>query len=859
MVAVFQVATLTVAGLAVAVPAWAQPRTVAAAGEVGGRAWPTPLDRPVSLHLRDVALRTALDRLAAAARVRLSYSAETLPLDRSVSVACDATPLGAALEAVLRGAEVQPVVVGVEQVVLAPARVPAAAAASDEVPNASPSAPMAVARMAVLDQVVVTGSAAGASQRALPFALDVVRASTGAPGIGMSTLAHGIDGTVPGIWVWTQSPSSLLARYGSIRGASSFGLTAPKIYIDGIEAANPLLVTALSPESVERVEVIRGPQGAAFYGADAISGVINVVTRHDGAADGGRQLEVRSGVGAAGSAFAEHPALVQDHGAALREGSGARSRGVSLSGSSIGAYVPGAGARHLFGNAYARRVGSAWALSATAYADGASANTAPSPLVAAALPTRPGGGTTGGGTAGRQVPATDAPRQSVWQYTLGGTATHAAGERWTHVVQAGVNGYRLTGLAVDPVAVPSSVDSALLAARGGADRGTLRASSVARWGEERGLGGSVTLAGDWAVLRDGTAATASPDVPRGPGAAGQVPNDVTMGHSTWLQTAGLSAQATAGWREVAYVTAGLRGERNGGYAEASRYAALPMFGATVVGQRGDVTVKLRTAYGRGLRPARTTTRFTTWHGGGFGARVPDLAPEEQRGVEGGVDLYVGRAFGVHATAFDQRASGLIQQVSIIAPGADTLPPRGGPAGARRITYALQNVGVITNRGVELEATWRAGPLGLAGTFTRVDSRVRQLALGYTGDLRPGDRMLEVPARTLGVDASWSAPRWAATLGASRAFDWTNYDRLRLAQAYTSNAHEARELVGAPLRAYWRTYDGVTHLRASVARDVVAGFGIVLAGDNLLDRQRGEPDDATVLPGRTLSLGVRARF
>jgi iron complex outermembrane receptor protein len=753
------------------------------------------------------------------------------------------------------------VVVGAEQVVLAPARRPVAAApAPAPAPAATTAGAPRVAHVAVLDQVVVTGSAVGASRRALPFAISVVR---GVAGGGAAPLAAGIDGAVPGIWMWPQSPTSLLARYGSIRGASSFGLSAPKIYIDGIEAANPLLLTALAPESVERVEVIRGPQGAAFYGADAISGVINVVTRHDGAADGGRQLDVRSGVGASGSAFAEHPALVQDHGIALREGSGARSRGLALSGSSIGAYVPGAGARHIFGDAYARHVGSRWALSGTAYVDGASANTAPNPLITTVVRPPTGAPTTR---------TTSAPDQSVWQYTLGGTATRVVGERWTHVVAAGVNGYRLTGLAVDPVAVPSSVDSALLAARGGADRGTLRASSVARLGAEgRPLTATVTVAGDWAVLRDATAATehvATPEPPRaggpGQGAAGgpnapNTPNTpnapaATTASPVWLQTAGLSAQATASWRDVAFVTAGLRGERNGGYAAASRYAALPMFGATLVGQSGGVTVKLRTAYGRGLRPARTTTRATAWRGGGFGALVPDLAPEEQRGVEAGADLFAGRALEVHATLFDQRASGLIQQVSTLVPGADTV--RRGP---RRFSYALQNVGVIANRGAELEASWRAGAFGLAGTFTRTDSRVRRLAAGYTGDLRPGDRMLEVPARTLGLDASWSTRRWSAAVGGARAFDWTNYDRLRLAEAYTNGAHEARELVGSPLRAYWRTYDGVTRLRASVARELTPGFAATLAGENLLDRQRGEPDDATVLPGRTLSLGVRARF
>ena len=67
-----------------------------------------------------------------------------------------------------------------------------------------------------------------------------------------------------------------------------------KVYIDGIEVANPLLLTQITPELIERVEVIRGPQGAALYGSDAISGVVNIVSRHEGAGPDGANTFVRS-------------------------------------------------------------------------------------------------------------------------------------------------------------------------------------------------------------------------------------------------------------------------------------------------------------------------------------------------------------------------------------------------------------------------------------------------------------------------------------------------------------------------------------------------------------------------------------
>ena len=47
------------------------------------------------------------------------------------------------------------------------------------------------------------------------------------------------------------------------------------------------------------MEVIRGPQGAALYGSDAISGVVNIVTRHEGA-DGTRRADAAAQPGGAG-------------------------------------------------------------------------------------------------------------------------------------------------------------------------------------------------------------------------------------------------------------------------------------------------------------------------------------------------------------------------------------------------------------------------------------------------------------------------------------------------------------------------------------------------------------------------------
>src|SRR5206468_4297314 len=109
-----------------------------------------------------------------------------------------------------------------------------------------------------------------------------------------SSISDALDAYVPGVWAWAQSPSAMMSSYASIRGASSFGLSYPKIYIDGIEVANPLLLSRFNAGAIDRIEVIRGPQGSALYGTDAISGVINIVTRHEGTGAFGDHASIRT-------------------------------------------------------------------------------------------------------------------------------------------------------------------------------------------------------------------------------------------------------------------------------------------------------------------------------------------------------------------------------------------------------------------------------------------------------------------------------------------------------------------------------------------------------------------------------------
>jgi outer membrane receptor protein involved in Fe transport len=788
--------------------------------------WSAPLDRLVSTHAPMLSLRDALDRVSAIAKIRLSYSSGIVPLDRVACLDADAAPVGRVLTQLLLGANVTPIAVGVDQVVLAPRKPSAAkpAAAAELTPA-----------IGVLDRVLVTESAVSTPKREATVGSDVLDGRQLAREDATS-LSGAIDGRVPGVWSWTQSPTSFMSSYASIRGASSFGLSYPKVYIDGIEVANPLLISRFAPDAIDRIEVIRGPQGSALYGTDAISGVVNIVTRSEGTGPDGEHTSLRSSAGIMQSDYS-HGVLAQSHALSVATGTGLRSADFHISGGSVGDFIPGGFNRDLNASGSAKAVGEKTTLTATARYFMEEAGSAGSPLLTP--PSPPPGDTTSHGLNGATPP------RSIHEYTLGGTATYAANDRLTHSATIGIDGYRLWNVQMNQAPIISPADSALLRARGGADRATIRGSSVLKLATGDSKQADVTVSVEHGLFR-ATTLESQPTALTDRGVPGSLAERTV---SSWESNSGLTGQANVSFDSSLFFTGGVRFERDS-RLPGSEIAALPMIGVAAVRDYGPLTVKLRGAYGEGIRPPSTFSHAELWqNANGMSSQGP-LGPEKQAGTEAGLDVTLGRILSFRATRFDQRASGLIQEVM--------LPADPNPM-SRRLRYELENVGVISNSGWEMETSGSVSRLTVSGTLSLVSSRVENVAQGYQGDLRVGDRMLQVPARTGSLNFSWLGDGWTALLGGSRAIDWINYDELGLASAYNSGLHTMRDMLGQQLRQYWRRYDGGTRLRAAASHDVRGMFTFEVSADNLLNYQRNEPDNVTVLPGRTLMTGLRVKF
>jgi iron complex outermembrane receptor protein len=782
---------------------------IALFGATIAHAQATPLDRRISLSVHDISLRDALDRLAAVARVRFSYASEAIPLHRIVRADGDSLTVHEILDQMLAGVPVVPVAAGSDQIVLAPS--PRAAGSTRSI---SPIE---------LNRVVVTGSAGLAVQRPFATALSVI-GSDDIARFGSSSISGLFDGNVPGMWVWDSTSLASIARYGSIRGASSLGTTYPKVYIDGIGVANPLLLTAINPETVDRIEVIRGPQGAALYGSDAMSGVVNIVTRHDGFASGSR-LRIRSTIGGSSSDFAD-AALTQNHAVTYTGGSALRSGHLSVGFTTLGEFYTNTSSTRVVADAGFRKVTGSSIITGIAQLSTSSAG----------VPRQADSSVSDQSEFARTNPRN---RTRLKNYTLGLTLRKAGGQRVTHTFTAGIDGYSLDNFASDFSSVPSAVDSAMRAARGSANRTTARATTAIRFGNEDRAGGTLSLVAEHSALQQ-----KSPLMTTGYGGAGKVTE-------RWSTDAGIVAQVDAALRRRFHVTGGVRLERNSGYVADANVNLLPMIGAAYVRELGGATLKWRAAFGSGVRPPRTPPRETMMR-----SADADLEPERQSGIEGGFDLFVGRTIALQITAFDQSATGLIQQV-IVSESQSAELQEGAES---RVAFGYQNVGAISNRGLEAQLRVRHGAFSWNTAFSSVASRVESVADRYTGDLREGDRVLGVPARTLSTSLTWARQDWSVSVGASRAYDWVQYDRRQLSNLYRNDDAPSAPLYGGDLREYWRGYNGHTRLRASITRAVDSNLSFVLQGENLLGYQSGEPDNATILPGRTVSAGIRlSRF
>ncbi len=788
------------------------------------------LARPISISLTDVPIEAALREISLRAALRLSYSSDIIPGDRRVTIVREKTPVGDVIDDVLRGTNLDVVVSPSGYVILVqlPGRVLPSVASlfADSVDLApTPLQLRAAFRPQVMDRMLIMGTpATGAPERSLTSAVSVLTASQ-IQQSGATSMEQLFRSAIPGVVAWDLGISGPFAQIGSVRGSSSFNNNYLKTYVDGVELASPYLLFAIDPYSVERIEVIRGPQGSALYGSDAISGVVQIVTRKGTPALKWKpQFDAALTGGMMESSFTPRASGTQHHSAMISAGGGQSSLGFGGSFEDVGAIAPGgsSGYRGTFGGG--RTVLGPLRLDGTMrYAD-----------VRFVAPSNPLLGN-------NPVPNTIRPlleTQRIENETYGVTADYEPLGWMRQTLVLGID--RHAG-AIAPQREPAIVADALLGAtKENVSKSSLRYAMQLRLIEQSNLSLSATLGAEQSTLLRERLGFRSDLAGTGSGLASLYNDRVSNG--------GVFGQVKLELDNSFYLTAGLRGERNSSFGENFGTAYAPMVGAAYTRQLGEATVKFRMAYGKGIRPPQPNARRDIQTIGFRQLANPELQPEVQRGTEAGVEFYLGDRANFSLTTYSQTADGLIQQVVA-----------NRRTSARTVQF--QNVGRIHNQGVELEGSAHAGPIRGDLTFALTDSRVKAVSYRYTGDLGVGDRVPEVPSSAGMASLTWDARRFRSTFGANYTGTWRGYDWLGF---YGSEMSEPPSEHMGPGGS--SSYDEPNNLWVnypSVVKPFV-GFTYVLGRsaewylrvDNLTNVQRNERDNLQITQGRTTTFGLR---
>lgn len=155
------------------------------------------------------------------------------------------------------------------------------------------------ASVVLLEEVVVTGTAGKQERRAQGAVVADVNVADLNAVAPLNVATDALRSRVPGVSVTGASGSSGTSNQIRIRGAASISLSnEPLLYIDGVRVTsqgNNYWFTGgqsyerlndLEPEDIESMEIVKGPAAATLYGADATSGVIQIITKRGRAGSG---------------------------------------------------------------------------------------------------------------------------------------------------------------------------------------------------------------------------------------------------------------------------------------------------------------------------------------------------------------------------------------------------------------------------------------------------------------------------------------------------------------------------------------------------------------------------------------------
>lgn len=842
-----------------------------------------PLKRPVTLRLVDAPLAQALEEIARSAGLNLGYPAELVPAGARVTLDVQGRPAGEVLATALRGTDLELRTTRSGHATLvrrprgAPSQ-PSTGTVTGRVTSAETGAALAGASVRVegtalgtltdgsgnyrleveagirtiaasmightpgraridvsagtvtahdfvlaaaalpLDEVIVTGTMIPTSVRAIPTPITVITAEQ-IQQRNYQRVDQIFRGDVPGAMAWDNGSLGYSSNI-IVRGADAIASASTvKTFIDGIEVADARFLATIDPESIERIEITRGPQASTIYGSGATSGVMQIFTKKGSTESAGPRLEAKVSLGAVQSHYAK-TTLSQDHSASLRGGSDAFSYNLGGSYSYRGEFVDEHFSRNpsLFGAARTIQ-GPLSAEFSTRYATKTFGW--PSHPVFRDLGYSP-------------WVAPYYQEDAISQATNGVRALYRSSDRLQHELTVGHDQTIWTSRNTRPrLRTPTDTLYRLQDSRiGKVSVGFNSSLSV----PIREIAEAVVVAGfdQWTYEMSGYATARAPRT----SGLSIAPDAIALSNQRYGNRGFFAQVRTDLWNRT-FLTGGVRAETSDNYGEDLGVTLSPRIGFAQTFEFGGLTAKLRSAYGESTRPPAPHQRQFQASPTGTVLANAALGPERQVGGEAGVDLYLRGTASLTFTYYHQTAHDLID-ISLL--DATTSP--------RTVQY--QNLGRVRNAGVEVQATYSTAPLRLSAQYSTIDSRVVQLAEGYRGSYRPGERMRGVPFSSAGFSTTLTP--WRGTTVGGQVKHAGRHIDLGLRSLYGAIAE--RRFTGNTAD-YYVTYPAFTKADLSFTQAVRAGLSMHVSIDNLTNSRAIEQNDLFLLPGRITTVGFRA--
>jgi len=727
---------------------------------------------------------------------------------------------------------------------------------------------VALARSAnQLDQVVVTGTVVPTELKAVPSAITVITAKE-LEERGITRIDQLFRGDVPGLFV--RRTGSLSASGGGTgypgavdvwsRGTANLGGSADgiKTYVDGIELADKTRLALIDPTSIERIEILTGPQASAIYGSGAINGVMQIFTKRGLSSRPQLTADLRS----AWTQNNFNTALAPTHRAELSASGveGRRSYNVGSSWGYVGSWSPSVKEQTLSGFGGERITMGPFTVDANlrVYQDQNATNARDDGQRGLA---GEGKGLTGyvGGAAPLQYRGTSTDR------AMGGSVAYPMTTWWSHTVLVGLDQFTGVGQQFSK-GYGTPADSAQFLIR------TTNRGLTASYNTTLQL--PITALAKLVLTLGVDESHTSSNRVFGQYVGAYAATSQWLYNQDQAHEHGGFLQSQVGVWDAVFFTYGLRAVYNPNIGADQNPNWEPHYGVAYALDIAGITAKVRASYGTATRPPAAGLKdgvkdsyFIPYVGTDvFYFSNPNLLPESQRGGEGGLELYFGTRGSLQVTRFNQTVDNLI--INAVVDSVDMLPAVRTALGCAPwqcplLQSQFLNIGSVRNQGWQGVGTLNVGVFTATGTYSWTKSRMIGITPKYRGQwpqFAVGVPFNWTPEHTYAVGLAYArgGTRVAYNLQGQGAWRDHAYDFFYRTGIGNTRSQMYRPRMQVPNPFYYMRsgyYLGDVNVSQRFTRQIEGLIQI----NNLHNSYLSENNPLVPQAGRTTGLGLRVRF